>query len=131
MSKNRLVRICGQPDLSGCGNPSALPLIDRFSGFGKAGPCLDLGEHEEMTAPGDDIDLAQGTSPASCQNTEAFRDQERRRPAFSRNSHAECCLSLRPWGGPERTWPIVIRRHRLHSVRGQGRADTPRAVGVR
>ena len=63
--ENRLVGICREPDFRGCGNPSALPFVDRFCSFGKAGASLDLGEHEEMTAPGNDIDFAQGASPSS------------------------------------------------------------------
>src|SRR4029434_11308744 len=99
------------PTVAGCGNPSALPPIDRFSSFGKAGPRLDLGEHEQMTPSGDNIDFSEGTSTASRQNTEPFRDQESGCPAFRRHSHAERCLSLRPWGGLGAMWSIGTRPH--------------------
>jgi hypothetical protein len=91
-----------QANFCGCGNPPALPLIDRFSGFIKAGARFNLCEDKEPTPASDDIDFTQRTSPPSRQNAKALCDQESGRTALGRNSDAKGSLSLWPWGGLKR-----------------------------
>ena len=81
---DRCVRICRQPDIRSGRNSPALPFIDGFRSFIEAGVRLNFCEHQKLTTPRDDIDLAEWTSPAPRKNAEFFGDQKNGGTALGR-----------------------------------------------
>src|SRR5919197_4975565 len=83
-----------QPSLSGCDDAQALAISDRPSGVVQLFACLDLDEQQQASAARDNVDFADRALPPPRQDAEAFGDEERRRPAFGRNTGAKCDLTL-------------------------------------
>ena len=94
MSRMLSIGIVRQPGFGGADNARALAFRDRPRGVVKTLARLDLDEHEQMTPPGNDVDLAEPAPEAARENAEALRDQKGRRPAFGREAEPEGDLPL-------------------------------------
>ena len=71
-------------DLLGQGGNDTLLLApsDRFRRVGEPLARLDLDEHQQASAAGDDVDFADRALPTPRQDAKAFGDEKRRRPAL-------------------------------------------------
>ena len=72
----RIVGVHRQPDLRRRRDSLSLPDVHRFRRLVERRPRLHLREHEQLAAPGDDVNFAEGAAPSACQNAESLRDQE-------------------------------------------------------
>src|SRR3954464_7196989 len=94
---NAVIGMTGQPDLGGGGDARLLPIGHRPCRIIQLCARFHLHEHEQMSAAGDDIDLAQRALPASRQNAETLCDEEARRAALGRQADAKRYLAFRIW----------------------------------
>ena len=111
---DRLIGICSEPDFGCCGNSAALPLMDRLGGILEADTRFYFHEDQKMAPARDDVDLAEGASPATRQNSEPLGDQKGGGAAFSRNSTRNAaCRSGRTARLGRESGPSLAVIHRI------------------
>src|SRR5215471_21744253 len=77
-----VIGVLREPDLGGGGDAQPLAIRDRPCGVVQSVAGLDLDEHQQAAAAGDDVDFADRAPPATRQDAKAFGDEKRRRPAL-------------------------------------------------
>src|SRR6516164_9375123 len=77
-----IIGVSRQPRLGGGGDAQALAISDRPCGVVQSLAGLDLDEHQQASAAGDDVDFADRALPTPRQDAKAFGDEKRRRPAL-------------------------------------------------
>src|SRR5215510_3336377 len=77
-----IIGVSRQPRLGGGGDAQALAIGDRPRGVVQCFAGLDLDEHQQASAAGDDVDFADRALPTPRQDAKAFGDEKRRRPAL-------------------------------------------------
>src|SRR5215467_13605974 len=77
-----IISVSRQPRFGGGGDAQALAIGNRPRGIVQSLAGLDLDEHQEASAAGDDVDFADRALPTPRQDAKAFGDEKRRRPAL-------------------------------------------------
>src|SRR5262252_11201638 len=89
-----IIGVSRQPRLGGGGDAQALAIGDRPCGVVQSFAGLDLDEHQQASAAGDDVDFTDWAFPTSGEDAKALGDEKRRRPALGGNPGAKRDLTI-------------------------------------
>src|SRR5215471_2944547 len=84
-----IIGVLREPRLGGGGDAQALAIGDRPCGVVQPVAGLDLDEHQQAAAAGDDVDFADRAPPAARQDAKAFGDEKTPPPGSRLKSRCE------------------------------------------